>query len=180
MNCWKSYNLNKEFGINRIIIMSAFVALASFILLYVPISTFHGTQNAKDTGIYFFIIAIIFLFPMHTFMHMLPLIILKKSVKPAILNHSKLPLFTYYANEPLAKNISLFVTLAPTICITLPLLAASIILADYYVYVLLIAALHIGITYTDFLYVAQIYKAPKQAYVENDVDGFDILIKNAD
>src|SRR5699024_8819702 len=77
----------------------------------------------------------------------------------------------------LTKKVSLMVALAPTILITIPGIAASYMVADFYVYILLFTSVHIGISFIDFLYVVNIAKAPKKSFIENDRNGFDILIK---
>src|SRR5699024_12097165 len=91
--------------------------------------------------------------------------------------NKKLPIFTYYTKSQLTKKVSLMVALAPTILITIPGIAASYMVAEFYVYILLFTSVHIGISFIDFLYVVHIAKAPKKSFIENDRNGFDILIK---
>lgn len=178
MNCWKSINLVKEFGYNRLLIVSFLVGLLAFIVLFVPISITHGTNHVNQSGLLPFALSILFLPTVHSLTHILPLIIMKKRIK--VLYKTKswiIPVFNYYTKYHLTKKASLLVTIAPTLLITIPAIVASWVYADYYVYILLFTAVHIGISFLDILYVSYIIKAPKRAYIENSNNGFDILIK---
>lgn len=178
MNCWKSVNLVKEFGYNRLFLVSFLIGLLTFIILYVPISIIHGASHVKETGFLPFIIALLFLPTLHSLTHILPLIIMNKRVKIFYkTNRWIVPVFRYKTKYHLTKTASLIVALAPTIFITIPAMTASYILKDYYVYFLLFTATHIGISFLDLLYVRHIIKAPKRAFIDNRNDEFDILIK---
>lgn len=176
MNCWKSINIAKEFGPNRLVLISIIIGILSFILLFVPISLLHGTNIVNESGILPFIIALLLLPILHAFMIMLPLITMKKQIK--IYFKFKVKCFpSFHTEAHLSKLESLIVSLAPTFFITLPGLVASLLFADFYVYILLFTCIHIGITFTDFLHVLHIIKAPRRAYIQNDHDGLDILLK---
>lgn len=180
MNCWKSVNITREFGMNRLYMVSFILGLLSFIFLYVPFSIFHGDIHVNESGIIPLFIGLIFLPTIHTFMHILPLIIMNKRVKLKYKKSKKvLSLFTYYTKGHVTKKATLAALLTPTVFITIPGVIASYIFADYYVYLLLFTAVHIGMSFIDFLSVLYIAKAPKAAFVENSNNGFDILIKAA-
>ncbi|WP_099157336.1 DUF3267 domain-containing protein [Virgibacillus ndiopensis] len=178
MNCWKSININKEFGLNRIYFISFLIGLTTFIFLYVPFSIIHDSTNVNESGIIPFTAAIIMLPVLHSFMHILPLIMMKKRTKLNYKLKSRIkPSFTYFPMAYLTKPVSLFVALAPTLFITLPGLIASYLFHDFYVYILLFTSIHIGFSFMDFLYAIHIIKAPKRAFIENGNGGFDILVK---
>lgn len=180
MNCWKSINITKEFGLNRLYMISFLLGLLSFIFLYVPFSILHGDIRVNESGIIPLVIGLLFLPTIHTFMHILPLIIMNKRVKLKLKKSKKLLcLFTYYTKAHITKKATFVTLLTPSVFITLPGVIASYIFADYYVYWLIFAAVHIGISFSDFLSVLYIAKAPKAAFIENVNNGFDILIKAA-
>ncbi|WP_106498101.1 DUF3267 domain-containing protein [Lentibacillus sp. Marseille-P4043] len=181
MNCWKSINLKKEFGLTRIYFISFLISIMAFIFLYVPLSIIHGSTKVNEAGIIPFGIAFIMLPIIHSFMHILPLILTNKRTKMNIKSKKMLlPKLTYHPIAYLSKPLSLFVSLAPTLFITIPGIVASYFFVDYYVYILLFSAFHIGISFTDFLYVVHITKAPKKSFIENEHDGFVILVKAQD
>ncbi|PAV29300.1 hypothetical protein CIL05_12965 [Virgibacillus profundi] len=178
MNCWKSINFNKEFGHNRIKLVSFLIGLLAFIFLYVPISIAQQSNNVNEAGFLPLMIALLLLPSFHSFMHILPLIIMNKRVKVFYQTKIKfLPVFNYYTKNHLTKKVSLIVALAPTFLITIPGIAASYIYADFYFYLLLFTSIHIGISFIDFLYAIHIIKAPKKAFIENRNNGIDILLK---
>src|SRR5699024_4312869 len=133
MNCWKSVNITKEFGLSRLYLVSFLTGLLAFIFLYVSFSILQGDIHVHESGI-------------------VPLIMMNKSVKFIYkTKNKKLPVFTYYTKSQLTKKVSLMVALAPTILITIPGIAASYMVADFYVYILLFTSVHIGISFIDFL-----------------------------
>ncbi|MFD2630296.1 DUF3267 domain-containing protein [Oceanobacillus kapialis] len=178
MNCWKSINLTKEFGNNRINFLSFLIGLLSFIFLYVPITIAQGTNKVDEAGFLPFILALLLLPALHSLMHILPLIILNKRLKIIFnIKNRRLPVFNYYTKFHLTKKVSLIVAIAPTILISIPGIIASYLFTDYSVYILMFTSLHIGMSYIDFLYIAHIGKAPKSCFIDSRKDGFDILIK---
>lgn len=181
MNCWKSINFKKEFGLNRIYFISFMIGLMAFIFLYVPFSIIHSTASVNELGIIPFGIAFILLPAIHSFMHILPLIMTNKRAKmPNKAKKFILPTLTYYPKSYLSKQLSMMVAMAPTLFITLPGIVASYIFVDYYVYILIFTSFHIGISFTDFLYVIHITKAPKKSFIENENESFAILVKTLD
>lgn len=178
MNCWKSINFTKEFGINRLYFLSFLIGLLSFIFLFIPFSSIHGTTHVNEFGIVPFLGLVILLPTIHSFMHILPLIMMNKRTKINFnFKKSILPTCKYHAKTFLSKPMSLMVASAPTLFVTVPGIVASLVFADYYVYILLLTAIHIGSSFTDFLYIMHISKAPKRAYIESENEGFAILVK---
>ncbi|MFZ3577314.1 DUF3267 domain-containing protein [Virgibacillus sp. DJP39] len=178
MNCWKSINFTKEFGMNRLYFLSFLIGLLSFVFLFVPVSSIHGTAHVSETGIIPFLGLVILMPTIHSFMHILPLIMMNKRVKIYFnLKKSIVPTFKYPAKTFLSKPISLMAAFAPMLFLTIPGIIASLIFVDFYVYILLYTVIHIGSSFTDYLYILQIIKAPKRAYIENQKEGFAILVK---
>ncbi|MFC4559148.1 DUF3267 domain-containing protein [Virgibacillus kekensis] len=179
MNCWKTINLNKEFGLNRLYLLSFLTGLVSFILLNVPFTIVHGSISVSETGVLPLLLALLFLPTVHSFMHILPLIMMNKRAKLVYKRKNIVfPVMNYYTKKPLSKKISLLVAFAPTILITIPGLMATYMFVDYYVYFLLFTAVHIAVSFTDFLYVFNVSKAPRKCFVESTNDEIAILIKS--
>ncbi|MFD2042774.1 DUF3267 domain-containing protein [Ornithinibacillus salinisoli] len=178
MNCWKTINFKKEYGLNWLRFISWFTGLLAFILLYVPTTIAHGGNQVNELGLIYLIIALFLLPPFNSFMHILPLILMNKRGKIIDKRKSKIiPLFTRYPCMQLSKMKFLLVALAPTVMITIPGVVLSFLIPEFYVYILLYTSIHIGITCIDFIYIIHIIKAPKESLVENSNDGFDILLK---
>lgn len=177
MNCWKTINLNREFGLSRICLLSLLLGMLSFIFLYLFFSMIHQTSSVKDHGLIPLIAGLILLPTIHKLTHILPLILANKRIKfKWQLNAGIFPNFTFHTKTKMSKNTSLFVLLAPTTLISAPGLITSYILVDYYVYFLLFVSVNIAFSFTDFLYMKQLLRAPKKCLVESEKDSFDILI----
>ncbi|ASN06592.1 DUF3267 domain-containing protein [Virgibacillus necropolis] len=178
MNCWKSINFTKEFGTNRLYFLSFLIGLLSFVFLFVPFSSIHGTSHVNEFGIVPLLGLVILMPTIHSFMHILPLIMMNKRTKIYFnLKKSIIPTCRYHAKTFLSKPMSLMMAIAPTLFITIPGIFASLVFVDYYVYILLFTAIHIGASFTDFLYTLHIIKAPRRAFIESENEGFAILVK---
>ncbi|WP_217586016.1 DUF3267 domain-containing protein [Lentibacillus saliphilus] len=178
MNCWKSINIEKDYGSNRLYLMAFLIGIGSFIVLFVPVSMIHGTESVVDKGIVPFILALISLPTLHSLTHMIPVLMVGKPIKIKFKTSIKcLPTFHCYSGSYLSKTLALSSMVLPTIFITIPGLIVSLLMPHIFVYVLAFTAIHIGISLRDFLYIIHILKAPKMAVVENGTADLDILIE---
>lgn len=178
MYCWKSINVYKDFGISWLYLISLFITLLSFSIMFIPLSIIHTSEIVQELGVLYLLMALLLLPIIHSFMHILPLMVMHKHTRLALsTKHKCLPTVHYYTEKYLTKGDFLVVAIAPTVLITIPGIIASYVVADYYVYILLFTSIHIGITFQDFLYISHLTKAPKKSFVENGSAGFNILIK---
>ncbi|MFD1360978.1 DUF3267 domain-containing protein [Lentibacillus salinarum] len=179
MNCWKTINFNKEFGMNRLYLQSFLIGLLAFILLYIPFSVKHGTADLYESGIIPLILAIFFMPIMHTSMHILPLIMLNKRARLIFKRNTLFfPIVNYYTKKHLTKKASLLAAGAPTLLITIPGIMGAWLFSEYYVYFLIFTSVHMAMTFTDFLYILYISKAPKRSYIENSNNEITILVNS--
>src|SRR5699024_1756358 len=179
MNCWKIITFNKEYGIMRLLLQSFLTTLLTFIVLYVPISIKHGATDMDESGLVPFIIMVCCLSIMHIFMHILSLIIMNKRARLIYQRHTIFfPIINYYTKKQLTKKVSLLAASAPTLFITIPSVAAAYLYSEYYVYFLILTSAHAAMTFTDFLYIYYIAKAPKRSIIENRNNEMTILIQN--
>ncbi|MBN8233637.1 DUF3267 domain-containing protein [Halobacillus kuroshimensis] len=177
MNCWKSVNINKEFGLNRVYIMSILTGLLSFLILYLPFSMIHATHDMNDHGFIPLLVILFFLPSIHRLMHMLPLMLSYKRLRVHFKFRKRcVPTFSYQCKTRLSKPMSMTMALAPTFLITVPTLVMSYVFPNYFAYLVLFASVNIGLSFSDFLYVSHFAKAPKKCIIENAKDGYDILI----
>lgn len=177
MNCWKSVNINKEFGLNRLLLMSFMTGLLSFLLLYLPFSMIHGSHDVNDRGFLPFLLLMFFLPSIHRLMHMLPLILSYKRLHVKFRVKKRcVPTFTYQCKTKLSKQTSIAMALAPTMLITFPALIMGYMFPHYFAYFVLLASVNIGLSFPDYLYLNHFAKAPKKCLIENAKEGYDILI----
>lgn len=178
MNCWKSFNISKEVGLNRVYMISLLLGITSFIFLYLPYSMIHSSHRTQDHGMLPITIALFLLPAIHRLMHIIPLILLNKRVQVYWkFKKGILPSFDYRTLSGLSKGTSITKALAPTLLLTVPGLVSSYAFPSYFPYILLFTSVNIGLSFTDFLCVKQFIKAPKKCVIENAKDDYDILIQ---
>ncbi|WP_246050122.1 DUF3267 domain-containing protein [Aquibacillus sediminis] len=178
MNCWKTINLTREFGINRIYLISSILGLLSFVFLYLPFSIIHQSAELKDHGLLPLLVGLILLPMIHKLMHILPLILAHKSIKlKCQMSKGIFPILTILKKTKMSKKTSIFTLLGPTLFITVPGLISSYLFVEYYAYFILFISVNIGLSFTDFIYIGKLCKAPKKCVIENAKDGYDILVK---
>ncbi|MUK90076.1 DUF3267 domain-containing protein [Ornithinibacillus sp. L9] len=177
MNCLKSINLHKEYGKQWIRFISCLTGLLAFVFMYVPATIIHGGNQVNESGVFYLIIALIFLLPLHSFVHKLPLLMVKKKNSTKNIKKKSKRITNRYPHIQLSKMHFLLVALAPTIIVTIPGILASFLIPEFYVFILIFTSIHIGITFIDFIYIFHIARAPKEAFVENGNEGFHILLK---
>lgn len=178
MNCWKTINLSREYGTNRIYLVSLFTGVLSFVVLYLAFSMVHGSGVFKDHGLLPLLIGIIAIPACHKLAHTLSLMFIKKRIKVSQKRRlGFIPTLSFATKAKMSKPASLFILLAPSFFLTLPGIAASYFFAEYYVYFLIFTAINIGYSSTDFLYIYQMLKAPRRCVIENAKDGYDILVQ---
>lgn len=178
MNCWKSVNIHKEFGLNRIYLMSFLTGLLSFLLLYLLFSMYHGTHEMKDHGFLPLLIILFFLPSIHRLMHILPLALFYKRFKVKFKFRKRfIPTFSYQCMSMLSKKTSIMMALSPTLFITFPALVMSCVFPNHFAYLVIFAAVNIGLSFSDFLYLNYFARAPRKCLIENAKEGYDILIR---
>lgn len=179
MNCWKTVNINKEFGINRVYLMSFLTGLLSFLVLYLPFSILHGTHDVRDHGFLPLLVILFFLPSMHRLMHILPLLLFYKRIRVKFkIKNRFTPTFSYQCKSKLSKQTSILIAIAPTFFITLPALMMSVVFPGYFAYLVIFASVNIGLSFSDFLYLNQFIRAPRKCVIENAKEGYDILVRN--
>ncbi|MFB1051105.1 DUF3267 domain-containing protein [Paraliobacillus sp. JSM ZJ581] len=177
MNCWKTVNVQKEVGINRIYLLSFLIGFLSFIFLFVPFSIFHQTSNLKDHGIFPFILSLVLLPLVHKLSHYIPLLFSNRTFKiKCRVNKKKFPIISILSTAKMSKLTSIISLLAPTLIITIPCLIASYLFPNHFVYFLIYASINIGLSSTDYIYMNRFLRAPRKCIVENDGSSYDILI----
>lgn len=177
MICWKSINIDRHYGTKWVNLISTFITIITFIILNVPFSIMHQGNNITDKGIVYLLLAIILLPSLHSFMHILPLIIQNRRINLIVNRKKALPIYTFYTDAHISKNAFLLSTITPTLTITIPGLILAFLFPGLYVYFLIVTSINIGMSFLDFVTIRHLLKAPKHAVIEKDNEGFDILLK---
>lgn len=177
MNCWKTINLSRDLGNQRLTVVSLLVMLAAFIMIFVPLSIIYESIHLNDDYLFLFIICLLLIIPIHLFCHALPAWLTGQRIKIKISFKSVIyPIFKIEYNHSLSRNLKILSFLAPTLLITCPLIFYSIIYPQYMHYLSIGAAINMGLSVTDIIYLMILIKAPKKSIVEHTKYSFDILI----
>ncbi|MBS4198521.1 DUF3267 domain-containing protein [Bacillus sp. FJAT-49732] len=177
MHCWKSYNVNKKYEFYRLFIISSFITLLVFVFAYVLMQSI-AVNPLNDN--YFIVFACIFilLYPVHKLFHVIPLL---KHYK-----HLKIDLDFYFYILPIVhitiRNLtskrrfatSLFF---PFFIINSILVLAMFLFPEYVHYLTILLAYHVGLCSIDMIYAKSLLSSPKGAMIEENEDGYEILVK---
>ena len=181
MNCWKAINIKKQYGTQRMFypvflnyVVCIYFSLCTCVYVFVP-TTFN---DQLFLIIVYRIMAYVFLFI--KFFIYLPLFPLGNKVKKSfMLNIHVFPYIQIKVDEPIAKWLFLLSLLAPFIVINSLLVAACYFFNHYVHYFIILLAYHIGLCVSDFICAKNVLSAPNQAYIEENEDGFEILVRQS-
>ena len=176
MHCWKSINLNKQYGVNRILLLSILTMLLAFITLFTFLSLTFSVHTYRDDYAFFFLMALIFLYPTHKFLHFIPLIFMCKKVTFEFKSYNFIHDFPLKMKDPVSKKYFLFTLLTPFSFITILLFVCTISYPAYAHYFTILLSVHFGICVSDFITLWNLLKSPQKCLVEKSEDGFEILI----
>ncbi|WP_445486572.1 DUF3267 domain-containing protein [Niallia sp. 03133] len=177
MNCWKTINLQKQYGLQRLFIISSLTMIMTFLFLYVPITTFFAQNNLNGNHFILFLLCMFFIYPIHKLLHLLPLLSLGNKIEKTFdIQYRFLPLIYIRANEPIRKFHFLISSITPFIVINVFLIACCFLFTHYVHYFLILFAYHFGICVPDAVRMKNLWRSPSKCYVEENEDGFEILV----
>lgn len=179
VNCWKTIDISRDYGSQRIIIISVISMLLSFIILYLPLSILFPKAYLHDDGILLLILSLIFTPTIHKLFHILPLVLFRIKIKLDMKRYFVFPNVTYSICQTVGKKLSILSLVAPTVLITLPSILLCFIYPSYMHYFSIVAAFNIGLSLIDYIYLFMCLKAPRKCFIENYEGGFDILIRES-
>ncbi|MCR2821077.1 DUF3267 domain-containing protein [Lederbergia panacisoli] len=177
MHCWKSYNVNKKYEFNRLFIISSFITLLVFVFAYVLMQSF-AVNQLKDN--YFIVFASIFilLYPLHKIFHVLPLLKYYKHMKIEIEFYFYiLPIIHVTVRNLISKRRFTTALFLPFLIINSTLVLAMFLFPEYVHYLTILLAYHVGLCSIDILYAKSLLSSPKGAMIEENEDGYEILIQ---
>ncbi|WP_033542466.1 DUF3267 domain-containing protein [Planococcus sp. CAU13] len=176
MHCWKTINVKKEYGTNRLLTFAAIAGTGVFAAFYVLLNLFY-TAPLSDRYFFFFILSMLAIYPLHKMLHFLPLIGSRKCLKLIIKKQlGMLPGFSLHVKEPVAKTRFLLALMSPVILLNMGIIAASVFYPAYIHYFAILLAYHCSLCLTDVIYIRHLLHTPKHAFIEETDTGFEILV----
>lgn len=177
MNCWKAINLTKQYGSGRVFFLSTLTMLLTYVSIYVLVNFLFVPTSFDDKYFILLIIGLWLMYPLHKLMHLLPILNFKDKIqKKFSIKFFILPIIQIRVVEPISKWFFIFSLIMPFIFIDGLLFIACFAFHDYVHYFTILLAFHIGICVSDFICLKKVLLAPNKAYIEENEDGFEILV----
>ncbi|MHC0036799.1 DUF3267 domain-containing protein [Pseudoneobacillus sp. C159] len=179
MNCWKTINFSQQYGQNKLLIMSLFTMLLSFIFLYVPVA-YLTVSPLKSNHFLLLVLSLFFMYPLHKLFHYLPILHLRNRVKKTVKFYGGvMPIISVRVHEPLRKWTFLLALFCPFFLIGMIISSGFILLPNYNHYLTILLSYHIGMCVPDFIRAKNVLFAPHHSYIEENDEGFEILVRKA-
>jgi hypothetical protein len=151
--------------------------LVTFIILYIPISYFFIPTTLYDNHFMVFISGFILMYPVHKLLHYLPIAHQGSKIKKKIeWKFGFCPTINIRVNEPISKTLFLLALLLPFFSITTLLSLLCFVFPHYVHYITILMAYQIGLSVPDIICAKNIVMAPKHAFIEENDDGYEILV----
>lgn len=117
------------------------------------------------------------MYPLHKFFHFLPIAHLGDRVKKSVdLVGGFIPVIRICVEDPIKKWNFLIALFFPFLFIGIFIFIGYIELPNYSHYFTIILAYHIGLCVSDFIRAKNILFAPNNSYIEENDEGFEILV----
>ena len=170
MSCWKTINLVKDYGGMRIVLTAVSLMILFFIPEYLAMQLIHPQTVQRGDHALLFAGLLVAAIIAHKILHILPLISKKKIEK-------KIYWLKMRTWREVPKNTMLVSLLCPFFVITPALFYAGAVMPSFAHYFCIISSIHFGYCLPDFLFAWKLIKAPKNCFVDQEADDFDILIQ---
>lgn len=117
------------------------------------------------------------MYPVHKLFHYLPLIHLGNCVKKRIdIYGGFMPIIHIRVHDPIRKWTFLIALFFPFLVIGILILAGYMLFPNYIHYFTIILSYHIGLCVPDFIRAKNVLFAPNHSYIEENDEGFEILV----
>lgn len=176
MHCWKTINIEREYGTTRLYLLACIVFILVFCFSYITMN-FQFIARHEDHLLWLFILFIPFIYPIHKALHYFALFKYRKSVGFHFkIRYIFIPIVHMQLQQSIPKKMYIFTLLTPFILINTGLISAGLSFPQYAHYFSLLLAFHCSICLMDILYVKHLMSAPKHAIIEETPRGYEILV----
>ncbi|WP_158737578.1 DUF3267 domain-containing protein [Alteribacillus sp. YIM 98480] len=179
MNCWKSINLRKEYNPSRLKLISLTFIIITFIFSFLVFSLYYNEVTYAELSMLKTFGFLMLLYPVHTLLHFIPLWFVGVRIKTDFKfnRKQKFPTIMMKFTKPVGRNFYVAAMLFPTLFINFASFLGAITFPPYMYYFLLVFSFNTGLAVYDFIYLKQLYGAPRECFIEQNKNGIDILLK---
>ncbi|WP_259425226.1 DUF3267 domain-containing protein [Bacillus velezensis] len=171
MNCWKTINLIKDYGAVRLLLTAVGFMILFFICNFLAFGLLRPNISLSDGHVFAFCVLLVVTLFVHKVIHVLPMIC-KKRKKEMKMYFMRMPTW-----KGIPKTTMLISTISPFLFITPLLFYAGLAFPRHAHYFYMISSIHAGYCLPDLLFALHLVKAPKSCLIDQESDGFDILVK---
>lgn len=176
MHCWKTINIKHEYGTTRLTLWAIIVFILVFSFSFILFGYFDPIQYT-DNYVWLFFLIVLFLYPIHKFIHYFSLFKYRKNVRLKIkIDYRFVPIIRMRLTEIIPKTHYIFVLILPFLLINSILIYVAYSFPQYTHYSCLLLGCHCSICLIDILYVKNLLRAPRNAMIEETPRGYEILV----
>jgi hypothetical protein len=178
MNCLKFINLNRQYGSQRLFIVSALAGLVFFLGAYSAFQLAFPQTKSIDMVAIPLLLSLVFVLPFHKLFHCLPLWMIGRKAN-LILKKKSLgifPMIYCQFSKEITRNLMMLLVLFPFLGITGICLIGAVLFPAIMPVFITFAAVNIALSSIDLLYFFYLARAPKNSFIENSNEGFTILV----
>ncbi len=176
LQCWKTINVQKQYGHDRIFLFSTIFVLIVFSVFYISMTAYKDNP-VSDRLFSLFALSFLMIYPVHKFLHFLPIMRYRNRLRFSIEKQFKIfPVLSMRIHEPILKSRYVIALMLPFIVMNSILIVGAIIYPAFRHYFAILLAYHCGLCVIDLLYVKHLIRSPKKALIEETDKGFEILV----
>lgn len=176
MHCWKTINVQYDYGTTRLFLLSAICFILVFCFSYVGLS-FQYTEPHHDQYFIFALLITPLIYPAHKALHFIMLLDYRKSISFRFkIRQYFIPVLHMQIQQTIPKWRYVLVLLTPFLVLNTALITLGIFAQHFVHYISFFLAFHTSICLIDLLYVKHLLRAPKNALIEETPRGYEILV----
>ncbi len=127
LQCWKTINVQKQYGHNRIFLFSTIFVMMVFSVFYISMTAYKDNP-VSDRLFPLFTLSFLMIYPIHKLLHFLPIMRFRNRLRFSIVKQFKiLPVLSMKIHEPILKSRYIVALLLPFILLNSILIIGAIL-----------------------------------------------------
>lgn len=176
MHCWKTINIEREYGTTRLYLLATILFVLVFCFSYITFS-FNYTGRHIDRYLWLVFLVLPLIYPIHKYLHYVALFHYKKSLVFRFkIQYHFVPIVHMRLQAGIPKWAYVFALVTPFFVLNTMFIIGGFLAPGYAHYFSVLLAYHCSICLMDFLYVKNLKSAPNNAIIEETPRGYEILV----
>jgi hypothetical protein len=176
VHCWKTINIEREYGTTRLYLLSIILFVLVFCFSYILFS-FNFTGRHMDRFLWLLVLISPFIYPLHKALHYVALFKHRHSIKYRFkIQYHFVPIVRMRLQNSIPKWTYIVALVTPFFVLNSLFIWGGFAVPQYAHYFSFLLAYHCSICLMDFLYVKNLMSAPNNAIIEETPRGYEILV----